>query len=155
MNLTYKRATLDDLEILTETRALVLKAVYGVADDADMAEVRAQSYDYYKKALEEDKHVAYLVFDGEKFVGAGGISFYRVMPTYDNPTGEKAYVMNMYTAPEYRRKGIGYHTLDLLVKEAKTRGVTAIGLDASDMGRLLYEKYGFVSAEDEMKLCKI
>lgn len=155
MELTYKRATIDDLDLLTETRVLVLKAVYGVTDDADMIEVREQSCDYYKKALNQDKHVAYLVFDEDKFVGAGGISFYRVMPTCDNPTGEKAYVMNMYTVPEYRRKGIGYHTLDLLVKEAKERGITSIALDASDMGRLLYEKYGFVSAEDEMKLCKI
>ena len=31
--------------------------------------------------------------DGEKFIGAGGVSYYRVMPTYHNQTGEKAYIM--------------------------------------------------------------
>lgn len=43
--------------------------------------------------------------------------------------------MNLYTAPEYRRQGI-----------------MQIALEATDMGRPLYEKYGFVKMEDEMEL---
>lgn len=66
------------------------------------------------------------------------------MPTYHNPSGKKAYIMNMYTAPEYRRQGIAIHTLDLLVKNAKEQGVLQIVLEATDMGRLLYEKYRIV-----------
>ena len=85
-------------------------------------------------------------------IGAGGVSFYQVMPTYHNPTGKKAYIMNMYTAPEYRRQGIAIHTLDLLVKDAKEQGVLQIALKATDMGRPLYERYGFVKMEDEMEL---
>ena len=48
--------------------------------------------------------------------------------------------------------GIAYKTLDLLVKAAKSRGITAISLEATDMGRPLYEKYGFVKMEHEMEL---
>lgn len=65
---------------------------------------------------------------------------------------EEAYIMNMYTAPEYRRQGIAIHTLDLLVKDAKEQGVLQIALEATDMGRPLYERYGFVKMEDEMEL---
>ena len=65
---------------------------------------------------------------------------------------KKAYIMNMYTAPAYRRQGIAFHTLDLLVKDAKKQGVSQIALEATDMGRPLYEKYGFVKMEDEMEL---
>lgn len=60
--------------------------------------------------------------------------------------------MNMYTKPEYRRKGIALKTLNLLVEDAKNRGITAISLEATDMGRPLYEKYGFVKMKDEMEL---
>ncbi len=35
------------------------------------------------------------------FIGAGGVSYYRVMPTYHNTSGEKAYIMNMYTSSDY------------------------------------------------------
>ena len=60
--------------------------------------------------------------------------------------------MNMYTHPEYRRKGIALHTLDLLVSEARQRGITSISLEATDTGKPLYEKYGFVAADHEMEL---
>ena len=93
-----------------------------------------------------------MVFDGEILVGTGVVSYYRVMPTYHNQGGRKAYIMNMYTKPEYRRKGIAKKTLDLLVKEAKSRGIQDILLEATDMGRLLYKKYGFVKMDNEMEL---
>lgn len=102
--------------------------------------------------METGKHIAYLVYDNGTFIGAGGVSFYQVMPTYHNPSGNKAYIMNMYTAPEYRRQGIALHTLDLLVSDAKQQGVSQIVLEATDMGRPLYAKYGFVKMNDEMEL---
>ena len=148
----YKRATLDDVEELVRTRIIVLRAANKLTDDVDMSVVEQESYAYYKRALETGEHIAYLVYDNGKFIGAGGVSFYQVMPTYHNPSGKKAYIMNMYTAPEYRRQGIAFHTLDLLVKDAKEQGVSLIALEATDMGRPLYAKYGFIKMEDEMEL---
>lgn len=148
----FKRATIKDIDELVRTRIIVLRAANKLSDDTDMSKVEEESYAYYKCALESGEHIAYLVYDNGTFIGAGGVSFYQVMPTYHNPTGKKAYIMNMYTSPEYRRQGIAFHTLDLLVKEAKEQGVSQIALEATDMGRPLYSKYGFVKMEDEMEL---
>ena len=148
----YKRAMLEDIEELVRTRILVLRAANKLSDDVDMSLVEQETCAYYKRALETGEHIAYLVYDNGTFIGAGGVSFYQVMPTYHNPSGKKAYIMNMYTAPEYRRRGIAFHTLDLLVKAAKEQGVSQIALEATDMGQPLYEKYGFVKMEDEMEL---
>ena len=152
MKLEYKKATIEDLDLLTKTRVEVLRAANELPEDTDMSEVEKQSHDYYKKALVDGSHIAYLIFDGESFVGAGGDSFFQVMPTYHNPSGKKAYIMNMYTVSEYRRRGVAYQTLDKLVQEAKERGIFAISLEATDMGRPLYEKYGFVKMDHEMEL---
>lgn len=152
MKLIYKKATIEDIEILTKSRIEVLRAANKLSADIDMTEIEKQSYDYYSKALKGGYHTAYLVFNDTEFIGAGGISYYRVMPTYHNPSGNKAYIMNMYTKPKYRRKGIAYKTLDLLINDAKSRGIHAISLEATDMGRPLYEKYGFVKMNDEMEL---
>ena len=152
MALIYRKATLDDLEILTETRIEVLRAANQLSNDVDMSEVKKQSFEYYQNSLKNETHLAYLIFDEETFVGAGGISYFQVMPTYHNPTGKKAYIMNMYTKPDYRRQGIAFKTLDLLVKDAKEKGITSISLEATEMGRPLYMKYGFIKMNDEMEL---
>lgn len=152
MALSYRKASLADLEVLTETRIEVLCAANQLSADVDMSEVKKQSLEYYQDALRNETHSAYLVFDEETFVGAGGISYFQVMPTYHNPTGKKAYIMNMYTKPNYRRQGIAFKTLDLLVADAREKGITAISLEATDMGRPLYEKYGFIKMNDEMEL---
>lgn len=152
MNFTYKTATIEDLEVLTRTRVEVLRAANKLDETVDMSLVERESREYYQKALADGSHVAVIVFDGEQFVGAGGVSFYTVMPTYHNTSGKKAYIMNMYTKPEYRRKGIAYHTLDILVDACKRRNITHITLEATEMGRALYEKYGFVTMQDEMQL---
>jgi len=151
----YKRATMEDIDELVRTRIIVLRAANKLSDDEDMSVVEEESKAYYGRALETGEHIAYLVYDNGAFVGAGGVSFYQVMPTYHNPTGKKAYIMNMYTAPEYRRQGIAINTLDLLVKDAKEQGVLQIALEATDMGRPLYERYGFVKMDDDIEYIHI
>ena len=153
-NYEYKKATIADIDELIRTRIIVLRTANKLSNDVDLSLVEKESYEYYKSALETGEHIAYLVYDNGSFIGAGGVSFYQVMPTYHNPTGKKAYIMNMYTASEYRRQGIAFHTLDLLVKDIRKQGVSQITLEATEMGRPLYEKYRFVKMEDEMELIK-
>ena len=148
----YRVATLEDLDLLTTSRIEVLRAANKLDDSVDMTLVEKESYKYYKKALADGTHFAILVMDGDKFIGAGGVSFYTVMPTYHNPGGKKVYIMNMYTNPDYRRQGIAYKTLDMLVNISRERGINQISLEATEMGRPLYEKYGFVKMESEMEL---
>ena len=88
---------MEDLEELVRTRITVLRAANGLEETADLREVERESAEYYRRALADGSHVAYLVYDGGQFAGAGGISFFQVMPTVHNPSGWKAYIMNMYT----------------------------------------------------------
>ena len=150
--LSFRRAGVEDLDLLVRTRIEILRAANRLPDDADMRAVEAASRDYYLRALSDGTHTAILAFDDGAFAGAGGVSYYRVMPTYHNPTGECAYIMNMYTRPSHRHRGVATRTLDLLAADARQRGVTHIGLEATPMGRPLYEKYGFKAAEGEMVL---
>ena len=152
MSIVYEKASLNQLDLLVSTRIEVLRAANKLDDATDMSGVERQSRDYYIKALSDGSHTAYLAFDGDVFVGAGGVSYYRVMPTFHNPDGWKAYIMNMYVRPAYRRRGIATRILDLLVKDARDRGISCITLEATDAGRPLYEKYGFIPMEHEMEL---
>jgi len=153
MALQWKWAGTADLETLVRTRIQVLRAANRLDDATDMTALEEQSRLYYQQAWAD--YAALLVFDGDRVIGTGGVSFYRVMPTCCNPSGRKAYIMNMYTAPEYRRRSIARKTLDMLVQECRRRGVGFITLEATEAGRPLYESYGFVKMHDEMILPEV
>ena len=152
MNIEYRTATPDMLDMLVETRIEVLRAANRLDAGTDMSEVARESREYYREALADGSHTGLLAFDGDAFIGAGGVSYYRVMPTFHNPSGTCAYIMNMYVRPAYRRRGVATAMLRLLVADARRRGAGRIGLEATEMGRPLYEKFGFVDARGEMEL---
>lgn len=141
-----------DLEELVRTRLLVLRAANGLAPDAPLPQVEAETRRYFAAGLQNGSVAAFLVEAQGEFAAAGGVSFYSVMPTCCTPTGQKAYIMNMYTAPAWRRKGIATALLDRLVMLCLDKGVTTITLEATAMGRPVYEKYGFVPQQNEMEL---
>ena len=151
-SLLYRRAGSHDRELLTRLRLEVLRAANGLEEDVDLSRTELESRRYYETCFPEDSHAAWLVFDGEEVVGTGAVSFYQVMPTYHNPSGKKAYIMNMYTHPDYRRRGIAYRVLELLTAEAEMRQIDAVTLEATAAGRPLYEAFGFTAMRDEMEL---
>lgn len=148
----FRSAGPDQIDELVRTRVEVLRAANRLDDGVDLSEVERESRLYYERALSDGTHVAYLACDGDRFVGAGGVSFYRVMPTVHNVTGKRAYIMNMYVRPEYRRRGIATAILRRLVDAARMWGAGQITLEATEAGRPLYARFGFVPAAHEMEL---
>ena len=78
--------------------------------------------------------------------------------TYDlwafskDPTGNCAYLMNIFTRPQFRRQGVGEAFVKWLTEQAVQRGESKIYLETSTAGRLLYRKLGFVPMRDMMQL---
>ena len=144
-----RTATQNDIELFLEIRLEVLQTVFGSIDEDELPIIERETRAYLQG---NGNYVTYLAFDGDAFAACGSVCFYRVLPVCHNPTGEKAFVMNMYTRPEFRRRGIGNLILEKLINDAKARGIQTIHLDASDIGEALYSKYGFVSSASEMHL---
>lgn len=57
----YRKATIEDIDELVRTRIIVLRAVNKLSYDVDMSVVEKESNAYYKRALENGEHIAYLV----------------------------------------------------------------------------------------------
>ena len=141
-----------DIPLLIETRLNILRAANGLSDDQNLSQVEELLQRYYQEQLPSGGHVAYLAFDGDMLAATGGVCFYQVLPTYHNPTGWKAYIINMYTVPAYRKQGLASHILELLVQESLRRDIDFIALETTSMGRPVYEKFGFVDMNAEMQL---
>lgn len=152
MDINFKRVDKSQLNELVRLRIKVLRAANKLSDIEDMSEIEAQSYDYYKYGFETDNFTVFFAYDGNKIVGCGGVSYFNIMPTFDFPNGKCAYIMNMYTEPEYRKKGIATRFLELIVEECKEREIHKISLEATSMGESVYEKFGFIKMKHEMEL---
>jgi GNAT superfamily N-acetyltransferase len=153
IKLNITKATAKDLPILIQLRLEVLRAVYKLHDDVQLPEVETNTAAHLKNNF--DNHATYIAYvDNHEIAACGSICFYEVLPTCNNLSGRKARIMNMYTRPQYRRQGIAIKILDKLVKDAMNKGVFYISLDATPAGKPLYEKYGFISSDSEMKLLK-
>lgn len=152
MNIEIRPASLDDLDLLMQWRMEVLHEVFHVPAEDPMEALTAENRAYYERELPTGGHIAcFALLDGE-IVGCGGICLYHEMPSPDNANGGCAYLMNIYTRPAFRGKGVAKETCRWLIGEAKARGYNKVFLETSVNGRALYESLGFTDMEDYMKL---
>lgn len=161
----FREARLSDLEELMHWRKIVLEEVFDLGPDENIDEILEENRKYYQRNLSVNKesgqdmpgHIA--VFcesdDGKNVYGVGGLCIYQEMPSPDNPSGWCAYLMNIYTRPEYRHMEIGRHTVSYLVKRAQNLKISKIYLETSEAGRHMYDKMGFVPMRDYLKLSEI
>jgi GNAT superfamily N-acetyltransferase len=63
----------------------------------------------------------------------------------------RGYILNVYTEPAFRRRGLARRLVQTIVEWCYGQGITAISLHASDQGRPVYETLGF-EPTNEMRL---
>ncbi len=143
----YRKATADDIELLMSLREEMLRIVNGLPEDHRFSDVMTENSRRY--FLEGDQTTV-IALDNGKAAACASISYIDVMPTFSHPTGKRAHLMNVYTNAAYRRQGIAQKLVNMLTAEAAERGVTEIGLDATDSGRPLYEALGFTASVSYM-----
>ena len=63
----------------------------------------------------------------------------------------RAYVLNVYTYPEFRRRGLAKQLMQAIIETCRHEGFRTIWLHASEYGRPVYSSLGF-EPTNEMKL---
>lgn len=149
MTLEYRKATIDDIEALTRIRATMLCDGTD-CDDRFRAELCDNTKAYIAGGFGDKSFAAWVAAHDGEIVAMGWLSYYFLPPTRWCPGGKTAYLSGMYTLPAYRGKGAATRLLSLLIEEGKGNGCERVLLDSTDMGRPLYEKYGFETSDTAM-----
>jgi GNAT superfamily N-acetyltransferase len=140
MTIEYRRLTAKELDIFIEMRINQLREE-GATEDIDL---RPALKDYYNRHMKDGTFVSWLALDGNRIIGTSGMSFVEKPPYFGCPSGKMGLLSSMFTAQDYRRKGIAKELLSRVVDEARQYGCGTIQITASDMGVLLYTDFGFV-----------
>lgn len=151
--ITYRKATLADLEELVRLRIEFLKEVQNVETRQYSEEaLRISLREYLSKSMQNDEFVAWLAIAENEIIATSGLVFFQITPGFTLIDGKIAYILNIYTLPQWRGKGVGKQIFDCILQEAVNRGYKRVSLHASDDGRPVYEKFGFRLTGDEMEL---
>lgn len=145
-----RMATINDIASLVKFRINLLKEVKKNNEDYDWGNYSKTLECYYNDSLSIGEVVAFLAEENENVVAISIMCFYKICPSLYNLDGKIALITDMYTAPEYRNKGLGDKLLTDIMEYAKHLGYTKVTLNATDPGRRLYEKYGFKDVTGEM-----
>lgn len=137
--MNFRIATIADMELLIRLRKQLLM---------DEGQILSSNIDqelkqFFTQQMTSHQLTQWLVECEGEVIASGAIQFISFPPSFFNTTGIRGYIMNMYTHPAYRKRGIAKRLMDLLIEEARIRKVHHIFLIASYMGKPLYKKYGF------------
>ena len=146
--INYRRANINDIEILVDYRVRFLNELYRHPENGETEILRNTLRQYFSEAIPSKNFIAWLAeYDG-KIIGTSGMVVWRIPARYGGlEYGRLGYILNLYTIPEARRKGICTRLLNELIKEAKSLGLKYLHLHASQEGISIYRKAGFVEPD--------
>ena len=141
-------ATLDDADALVRHR-IAMFGDMGVASDP--AVVERAFLAWLTATMPDGTYRAWLVEDETRvIVGGGGISILPWPPGPRYLGGRLAFVYNVYTERNHRRRGIARLIMDAIHVWCRENGIGSLALNASEFGRSLYEELGYQVAPSPM-----
>ena len=144
--MNYRIATIADCDELTRLRMAMRKELdNGFQEEALVSLTK----DFFQRNIPNGSHVAFVCEDKGQLVADVGLTLFEVMPTTKSPNGKVARLMNMYVAPQYRRRGIAKRLLEIAVEYVRENNYARVMLNPSAMGKQLYLSFGFQAMDNE------
>ena len=137
MCITHRFAAREDADTLIRLRLAYLEEDHGGLDPDARSLLRQQLSSYFPRALGSTL-VAVLAMEGSRAVSTACLVITEKPANLAFPTGKTGVIMNVYTLPAYRRRG-----MEMLIDEARRRGLSSLELSATEQGRTLYEALDF------------
>jgi len=136
-------ATLDDVPtIVTQRHAMFADMGDGTPESLDRMD--AGFAPWLVEKMTAGEYLGWFALD-ENDRPVAGVGLW-VQPWPVGPVdqiGKRAYLMNVYTEPHCRGRGLARHLVRISLDWSRERGLKTALLNASDAGRPIYESLGF------------
>ena len=152
-----RRATTADAPVIAWHRARMFQDM-GMLSPVTFEGLRNEARLWTERALASDEYIGWLATPKEQpevIVGGAGVQLRQVPPHPFRPPrgdaiakGKHAIVLNVFTEPEWRRRGLAKLLMEEILRWARMERLDQLVLHASDEARRLYEKMGFVATSE-------
>ena len=150
-------ATAADVELISWHRARMFQDMGELS--AELFETfRLQSRDVLERMFERGEYIGWLASPKgeEKIVGGAGVQLRQVPPhpqakpngKIDIVSGRQAIILNVFTEPEWRRRGLAALLIKRIIDWTRDEGIGSLVLHASHEGRALYDRLGFIATTE-------
>ena len=140
----------EDVAIVVRHRIEMFRDM-GVLPDHDCAALERGSRRFLQRAIPAGEYRGWLAERDGTVVAGGGVVLRPLLPRPGhNDGGVEAYVLNVYTDPAHRRRGLARALMAAILEWSRAERVARVTLHASDEGRPLYQSLGF-TATNEME----
>ena len=139
----YVAAGVADIGALVDNRVAFLEELTGKHDDEEVRLLKTHLEHYFAETLNAGTCICWLAKAGDKVAGTGALVVREQPGSFKNPSGKMGYIMNMYTVPEFRRRGICSAILKKLIDTGRGMGIHAFELHATKEGEPVYRRSGF------------
>ena len=140
--MTFEKATIKDIDVLTNLRLAYLQEDLGNISNEDSTTIQTALPAYYTKHLNRDLMV-YVARNHEDIVSCAFLLIVEKPMSPSFITGKTGTVLNVYTKPEHRHKGYAKQLMTMMLEDAAQLGVSIIDLKATKDGYPLYKSVGF------------
>ena len=155
---TIRLASLADIDAIAEHRARMFDEMGQVPPDA-FEKLRAKSCERLRVFLTRGEYIGWLAIPTQSpdiIAGGAGVHLREVLPhpvsrgNQGNGVaeGRHAIIINVFTEPEWRHQGVAMLLLERIVQWARAERLDRLVLHASEAGRPLYERLGFVGTNE-------
>jgi GNAT superfamily N-acetyltransferase len=146
----FRPIILEDIPVLTHQRKQMFLDM-GRPDDAKMRVMLEAFVPWVKSAMIQGTYTGFLALHAAKVAAGLGLMFQEMPPSLRDLGSSWGYILNVYTEPEHRRKGLAGELVKFALQECKGRGIHTVRLYASEMGHHLYASLGFKPREEMIR----
>ncbi len=145
LKITYRKATLQDVEYLAELRVVFINEVFKMEENQDSDQLRKELVEYFTASFNDQSIIAWVAEYEKKIIGTSTLVLWHAPPTYTGlgKKGMRGYLLNMFTEERFRKKGIASVLLGNLINEAKDLNLEYVHLHSTEDGIEIYRKMGF------------
>jgi GNAT superfamily N-acetyltransferase len=140
---SIRKAGMEDVDELIRLRLALLRTTRGVEALKDEESLVEATRRYFAQALPSGRFHAWVAVAEGRVVACSGLLPFERPPMPDTLASLEAYILNMYTEPGWRGRGIARALFTELMRFARELGVGRVLLHATADGRPLYEAIGF------------